>query len=258
MPDSPLRRHVTAFAALIATLAALAAGCGRAPGEGTLTVLMPSSLTDVGRELGAAYRREHRDVKMKPVYGGSQEMAERVDDHNPGDVLVTADETSMNAVAEHLTGPRRVVALGSMTIAVAPGNPQRIRGPRDLTRRGLRVAVGAGTVPVGRYAREVFARAGVTVRWTSEEVSARAVLDRVRGGEADAGIVYITDLRSAGAAASSVPIPADDNVTATYPAMAVKDGADLDQARSFVAWLSSPTARALFNKHGFSTPAPGR
>ncbi|MFD0852826.1 extracellular solute-binding protein, partial [Actinomadura adrarensis] len=101
---------------------------------------------------------------------------------------------------------------------------------------------------------QVFAKAGLTVRWTSEEISVRAVLDRVRTGEADAGLVYITDLRSAGAAVSSVPIPARDNVTATYLAAAVKDSEHEEQAVSFVAWLTSPTARTLFNKYGFVTP----
>ncbi|KAB2345691.1 molybdate ABC transporter substrate-binding protein [Actinomadura rudentiformis] len=255
MPDSPRGRHVTVFAALIATLVSGAAGCGGSDGPATLTVLAASSLTDIAGELGAAYQQEHRDVKVRFVFGGSQEMAERVADRDPGDVLMTADEPSMKAVSRYLTGRRRIVAFGSLTIAVAPGNPHRIRGLRDLSRRGLRVAVGAGTVPVGRYAREIFTRAGLTVRWTSEEINSRSVLDRVRGGEADAGLVYITDLRSAGAAASSVPIPADENVTASYPAMAVKETDNEERALPFVTWLTSPTARKLFNKHGFATPA---
>ncbi|GAA2575475.1 molybdate ABC transporter substrate-binding protein [Actinomadura fulvescens] len=254
MPDSPRGRRVTVVAALLATLASGAAGCG-SDGPATLTVLAGSSLTDVAGELGAAYRQEHRDVRVRFVFGGSQEVAERVADREPGDVLMTADGASMAVVERRLTGRRRIVALGSLTIAVAPGNPRRIRGLGDLSRRGLRVAVGAATVPVGRYAREIFTRAGLTVRWTSEEISSRSVLNRVRGGEADAGLVYITDLRSAGAAASSVPIPADANVTATYHAMAVKDTDNEERALSFVAWLSSPTARKLFNKHGFATPA---
>ncbi|MFG1999535.1 molybdate ABC transporter substrate-binding protein [Spirillospora sp. NPDC048911] len=255
MPDSPRRWHVTVFATLLPTLALGAAGCGGSSGHTTLTVLAGSSLTDVAAELGAAYQHEHRDVTVRFMFGGSQEMAGRVADRDPGDVLMTADEASMDAVGRYLTGRRRIVALGSLTIAVAPGNPKRIRGLRDLGRRGLRVAVGASTVPAGRYAREVFSRAGLTVRWTSEEISSRAVLDRVRGGEADAGLVYITDLRSAGAAASSVPIPANENVTATYPAMAVKDTDNEERALPFVTWLTSPTARKLFNKHGFATPA---
>jgi molybdate transport system substrate-binding protein len=229
-------------------------GCGDSSGSVTLTVLTASSGQEALKELGLAYRREHRGVRLRLDFGGSQEMAARVKDRDPADVLITADETSMNTADGYLTGRRRIVAHNSMTIAVGPGNPRRIRDLDDLTRPRLRIAVGAATVPAGAYARQVFAKAGLRVRWTSEEISVRAVLDRVRTGEADAGLVYITDLRSAGAAVSSVPIPARDNVTATYLAAAVKDSEHEEQATSFVAWLTTPTARALFNKYGFVTP----
>jgi molybdenum ABC transporter molybdate-binding protein len=233
---------------------ALSGGCGGSSGSATVTVLGASSTQEVLKELGLAYQHEHRGVRLRFDFGGSQELASRLKERDPADVVVTADEASMNAADGYLTGRRRIVAHNSMTIAVGPGNPRRIRELDDLTRPRLRVAVGAANVPAGAYARRVFANAGLTVRWRSEEISVRAVLDRVRTGEADAGLVYITDLRSAGAAVSSVPIPARDNVTATYLAAAVKDSEHGEEAASFVAWLTSPTARTLFNKYGFVTP----
>ncbi|GAA4062374.1 MULTISPECIES: molybdate ABC transporter substrate-binding protein [Actinomadura] len=255
MPDTPRRRRLAACAVLVLLcLAGTAGGCGRSSGPRTLTVLAASSLTEVLGELTTAYTQTHRDVRMQTVFGGSQEMAARLEDRGTGDVLITADETTMNDAEADLTGPRRVVAHNSMTIAVAPGNPRRIRDLSSLTRPGLRIAIGAESVPAGRYARQLLARAGLTVRWTSEEINVRAVLDRVRTGEADAGLVYITDLRSAGIATSSVPIPAGQNVTATYPAAVVKDSAHARDAGDFVAWLTSPTARALFHKYGFVLP----
>jgi molybdate transport system substrate-binding protein len=87
-----------------------------------------------------------------------------------------------------------------------------------------------------------------------EEISVRSVLARVRTGEADAGIVYITDLKSAGAAASSVPIPAAQNVTAGYPAAVLDRSGHKDQARTFVAWLTSPEAVGILTKYGFTPP----
>ncbi|GLZ04402.1 molybdate-binding protein [Actinomadura sp. NBRC 104412] len=251
MPDSPRWRRIVACVVL--SLVSVG-GCGGSSRTTTLTVLAASSTQEVLQELGLAYQHEHRGTRVRSSFGGSQEMAGRLSDREPADVLVTADETSMNAADEYLTGRRRIVAHNAMTIAVGPGNPRRIRGLQDLTKPRLRIAVGAANVPAGAYARRIFRDAGVTVRWTSEEISARAVLDRVRTGEADAGLVYITDLRSAGAAVSSVPIPASDNVTATYVAAAVKESDHEKEAASFVAWLTSPTARSLFNKYGFVTP----
>lgn len=255
MPDSPRRRRFRASALLVAlAVAGLGAGCGGSSGPTTLTVLATSSLTEVFDEIATAYAQEHPGVRLRFEFGASPEMADRLSDHDPGDVLVTADKASMNEADEYLAGRRRVIAHDSLTIAVGPGNPRRIRDLRDLTRRGLRVAVGAWTVPVGRYTRQVLAKAGLSVRWSSQEISARAVLDRVRSGEADAGIVYVTDLRSAGVAASSVPIPADVNVTAAFPAAAVRDGDHEKEAGAFVSWLITPAAQKLFNKYGFVTP----
>ncbi|MFD0686513.1 molybdate ABC transporter substrate-binding protein [Actinomadura fibrosa] len=252
MAGSPRRRRARASVPL--AILGLAAGCGGSEGPTTLTVLASPSMTEVFGEMGVAYRQEHPDVRFRFEFGGSLEMADRLADHDPGDVLVTADAASMKASARYLAGPSRVVAHDSLSIALAPGNPRRVRGLRDLARPGLRVAVGAAIVPAGRYARQAFARAGVTVRPGSEEISSRAVLDRVRAGEADAGVVFVTDLRSAGAAASSVPIPADENVTVSFPAAPVR-GDHQDEASAFVSWLLTPAAQKLFGKYGFAGAA---
>ncbi|MFC4906442.1 molybdate ABC transporter substrate-binding protein [Actinomadura gamaensis] len=256
MPDRLRWHRLVAGPSLIAVLGAVVWGCGGSSGPVTLTVLAASSLTEVMDELGATYQRERPEVRIRTVFGGSQEMAERAGDHQPSDVLVTADEPSMKEAADHLADRPRIVAHNSLTIAVRPGNPQRLRTPYDLGRPGLRVVTGGPIVPVGRYAQQLFARAGVTVRTSSQEVSSRAVLDRVRVGEADAGVVYVTDLRSAGVAADSVAIPTALNVVASYPAAAVRGG-HTEQAEAFVSWLTSPAARSLFGKYGFAAPAAG-
>ncbi|GAA4229208.1 molybdate ABC transporter substrate-binding protein [Actinomadura meridiana] len=256
MPDSPRRRRLRASLLLaVLAVAVLGAGCGGASGPTTLTVLASASLTEAFGEIGTAYQQENPDVRFRFEFGSAPEMVERLSEHYPGDVVVTADKASMNEADEYLAGRRRTIANTSLTIAVAPGNPRHINELRDLRRRGLRVAVGAGTVPVGRYTRQVLAKAGVSVQWSSQEISARAVLDRIRSGEADAGIVYVTDLRSAGVAVSSVPIPADVNVTAAFPAAVVRDGDHEDAANEFVSWLVTAPAQKLFNKYGFATPS---
>lgn len=231
-------------------------GCGIASGDSRigLKVLAASSLTDVFTELGDAYKMANRRVTSVGFeFAGSQEVAGDVKDREHADVLATADAASMDIAAARLSG-RRPFAHGTMTIAVAPGNPLHIRTPADLADPRVRVVLGGPTVPVGRYAQQVLTKAGVTVRPASEEADARTVLSRVRTGEADAGIVYVTDMRSAGVAATSVPIPAQQNVVATYFAAAVRDSGHEPVARDFVAWLASPTAQAILRKYGF-TPA---
>ncbi|REE99215.1 molybdate ABC transporter substrate-binding protein [Thermomonospora umbrina] len=248
MPPRPLLpRSVACVAALLLT-----PGCGGSSGPVTLTVFATSALTEALTELGGRYGRSH-DVRVRFVFGGSSELVERLRDRQRADVLVTGDETAMQPVADDV-GRRRVIARNSLTIAVAPGNPAGVRGLTDLGRPGLRVVLGSATSPVGRYARRVLDGERLAVRPVSEEIGARSVLTRIRTGEADAGIVYITDMRSAGAAASSVAIPADQNTTVAYPAAALVDGDHEEAAEALIAWLGSAEARGVLHRHGFASP----
>lgn len=240
----------------VVTAAVLAlTGCGIASGDErvTLTVLAASSLTDAFGELGAAYRGTHRNITVRFEFAGSQELAADVKDREPADVLATADGTTMDDVATKVSG-RRPFARNSMTIAVAPGNPRHVMRLADLADPRLRVVLGGPTVPVGRYALQVLTKAGVTVRPSSEEADARTVLTRIRTGVADAGIVYVTDMRSAGVSATSVPIPTPQNVTATYLAAVVRRSGHGTAGKAFVTWLGSPEAKTIMRKYGFAAP----
>jgi molybdate transport system substrate-binding protein len=240
------------LAVVVAVTLALA-GCGIASGDEriTLKVLAASSLTDVFGELGAAYRAANRHVtSVRFEFAGSQEVARDVADREDADVLATADGASMNTAAEQISG-RQPFAHGSMTIAVAPGNPRRVHWLADLANPRLRVVLGGPVVPVGWYAMQVLTKAGVTVNPSSEEADARTVLTRIRTGAADAGIVYVTDMRSAGVSASSVPIPVQQNVTATYFAAAVRRSSHGSVAKDFVTWLRTPAATTILRKYGF-------
>jgi molybdate transport system substrate-binding protein len=252
MPRSPHLPPLALFAAVALALG----GCGIASGDERigLKVLAASSLTEVFAELGDAYKTANRHVtSVRFEFAGSQEVAGNIRDREHADVLATADAVSMNIAASRVARPR-AFAHGSMTIAVAPGDPLHIHTLADLADPRIRVVLGGPIVPVGRYAQQVLAKAGVTVRPASEEADARTVLTRVRTGEADAGIVYVTDMRAAGVSATSVPIPARQNVVATYFAAAVRNSAHGSVAKDFVAWLGSPTATSILRKYGF-TPA---
>lgn len=241
-----MRRELAA-AALLLVVSACSDGSS---GTTTLKVLVASSLTDVMPDLGMTYEQAHPGVKVEFVFGGSQELPARIKN---ADVIAGADAASIAKVKDKLGKPV-LVAKNSLTIAVSPGNPKRVRGLRSLGNRRIRVVLGTPTGPIGRYSVEALRKAGVTVTPISEEIDVRTVLSRVRNGEADAGIVYITDMKSAGAAASSVAIPAEANVAALYPAATVKNSKHRSEADAFVAWLVAQQAQSLFHKYGFQSP----
>jgi molybdate transport system substrate-binding protein len=235
---------------VVLLLAAATAGCGSASGPVTLSVAADSAFTDALPELGTVYHRLHPDVTVRTAFGGSRELVSDIDDdHRSADVLVTADQTSMDGAS--YVKPSRDIAHDTMTIAVAPGNPLHIQGPADLSRPGVKVSVAAPNDPAGRYAQDVFVKAGVTVRPVGAEIDVRTVLDRVRTGQADAGVVYLTDLRSAGASAAGVAIPAAQNVTAELPAAVLRESRHQSAAKEFLAWLGSAEAKAVLSANGF-------
>jgi molybdate transport system substrate-binding protein len=239
----------------VVALLVLTTGCAKQSTTTTLNVLAASSLTDVFGALGKTYELSHKNVRLQFTFAGSQELAAQVKDETPADVLATADQITMDGLGGHVLAPtRRVIAGNSLTIAVGPGNPHNIRGLADLARPAMRVVLAADNVPAGHYSRQSLVKAGVTLTPKSEEIDVRTVLTRVRTGEADAGIVYITDLRSAGHAASSVPIPAVQNVVTAYCAAALKDGENTGPSAAFVTWLGSAEAKSTLNEYGFTTP----
>ncbi|MDX6743419.1 molybdate ABC transporter substrate-binding protein [Actinocorallia sp. A-T 12471] len=231
----------------------LLASTGCAAGSGgpvTLRVLAGSSMTEVLRDLTAVYHQNAPHVRFRLDFRGAQELEDEID---RADVVAAGDVSALDPVRADLATPY-LVAADSLTIAVAPGNPLGLTGVRSLTRKKLRVVLGASVGPLGRYSQDVLTKAGVPVEQRSEEVDSRDVLDLVRSGRADAGLVYLTDMKTAGAAASSVAIPAAFNVKAQFPVAAVKDSKHLPEATAFVEWLAGAEAGGLFHKYGFQAP----
>ncbi|MDT0265484.1 molybdate ABC transporter substrate-binding protein [Streptomyces sp. DSM 44915] len=249
------------LAALLATLAGLGAlaGCGgtddSAGGEAevSLTVLAAASLTDVFETAGAAYEDEHPGTTVRFSFAGSQELVAQLHGGAPGDVLVTADPETMADAAE-LTGEPELIARNELTIVTPPDNPAGVTGLADLADPALRLVLAAPEVPAGRYGQELLASAGVVAEPVSQEPSVRAVLGKVQLGEADAGLVYATDAVVAGDQVRVVPIPAELNVTAAYPAAALADAAHPEAAAEFVDWLTGGTAQELLAEAGFRAP----
>ncbi|MDT0346197.1 molybdate ABC transporter substrate-binding protein [Streptomyces litchfieldiae] len=266
MRDSLLggRRPAALAAAglLLGTLAACGSGGddggggeGNGGGGARLTVLAAASLTDVFEAAEGVYEEGHPGIDVEFSFAGSQELAAQVAQGIPADVLVTADTPTMEGVADR-TGESVIFAHNELAVVTPPGNPAGVETLADLADPGLRLVLAAPEVPAGRYGRQILDAGGVTATPDSEEPSVRAVLSKVRLGEADAGIVYVTDAASAGDDVHTIPVPAGQNVIADYPAAPLDDSEHPEEAQEFVDWLTSEEAAALLADVGFPLPDP--
>jgi molybdate transport system substrate-binding protein len=255
----PTLRLRAALAAALMVLAALAAGCGSgstsgAGGQRELSVFAAASLTEAFTELGDQYTAAHPDVKVTFDFAGSSDLVAQLQQGAPADVLATADTSNMDKVAS-LTGAPQAFAGNQLIIAVEPGNPEHITGLADLARKDLKVVLAAPEVPAGKYAGQALAKAGVTVEPVSLEVSVKGVVTKLSLGEADAGIVYVTDVDAAQGKIEGVAIPQDQNVLATYPIATLKDASSPEDAQAFVDLVLSAEGQKVLSRHGF-LPAP--
>jgi molybdate transport system substrate-binding protein len=252
---SPPFGLLSVVVALLAALALAAAACGGAstttagqPRE--LSVFAAASLTDAFTQLGEDFTATHPDVKVTFNFAGSNDLVTQVQQGAPADVLATADTTSMDKAGD-LTGQSSAFAANKLMIAVAPGNPEHITGLADLARKGLKVVLAAPEVPAGKYAEEVLGKAGVSVAPVSLEVSVKGVVTKVSLGEADAGIVYVTDVEAAQGKIEGVAIPDDLNVIATYPLAVLSMSERADDAKAFVDLVLSADGQKVLADNGF-------
>jgi molybdate transport system substrate-binding protein len=227
------------------------AGCGDEGGGTTLRVLAAASLTDAFTDLARTFEREHPGVSVSLGFAGSSALVQQIADGAPADVVATADEHTMRALADQrtLAGAPVVVARNRLAIAVEPGNPQRITDLADLGRPGLVVVLCAPEVPCGRLAAAALATAGVTVVPSSLEENVRAVVARVSLGEADAGIVYATDVRAAGSRVEGVAI--DVGTEAVYPMAVLAGSRRPSEAKQWLDLVGSDVGQRVLARHGF-------
>lgn len=219
-----------------------------------LSVFAASSLTDAFTQLGTDFTAAHPGVKVAFDFASSNDLVTQLQQGAPADVLATADTASMDD-ARSLVGTPQSFAGNKLIIAVEPGNPQHITGLVDLARKDLKVVLAAPEVPAGKYAQQALDKAGVTVTPVSLEVSVKGVVTKVSLGEADAGIVYVTDVDAAKGKIDGVAIPDDLNVVAGYPIATVKDTTHPDDASAFVDYVLSDEGQKVLADSGF-LPAP--
>lgn len=235
---------------IVGLMAMLIASPACAPGRGELTVYAASSLGEAFADLAESFEGEH-GATVTLNAGASSALSRQIAEGAPADVFAAADASSLEALGPRIVSAR-TFARNRLAIAVADGNPARIRGLADLGRPGAVVVLCDEEVPCGRYAGRALRAAGVEVRPASREPNVRAVLARVGLGEADAGIVYESDLEGRDAP-EGLQIPPHHNVEADYRIGVVRGTGRERLAAAFVALVTSGSGERTLARHGFRT-----
>jgi molybdate transport system substrate-binding protein len=185
---------------------------------GDLTVFAAASLTEGFTDLQGTLKASDPDLALTYSFAGSGTLVTQIQQGAPADVVATADKASMQKLVDAgLVEQPTIFADNKLEILVAPGNPLGIKTLEDLARTDVKVVLGDETVPAGKYAAQILGTAGVTVQPVSKETDVKAAVAKVTSGEADATIVYVTDVKAAGSKGTGVVIPPASNVIAEYP-----------------------------------------
>jgi molybdate transport system substrate-binding protein len=235
-----------------------AAGSASAAGKvtGTVVVFAATSLTEAFDKIGAQFEAAHPGVTVKFNYNGSSSLATSINQGAPADVFASAAPKNMETVtsAGNASGTPQDFAKNSGEIMVEKGNPKNIKSVSDLANPAIKVVVCAPQVPCGAVATAIFKNAGVTVKPVSEEQNVGGVVTKVTLGEADAGIVYVTDVKANEGKATGVPIPASQNDTTAYPIAQLKDAPNSAGAAAFISYVLGPQGQAVLASFGFQPP----
>ncbi|MET0820743.1 MAG: molybdate ABC transporter substrate-binding protein [Aeromicrobium sp.] len=254
-----------AAALLLATTAACGSSDGggsdaeatsSAPKDTTLTVFAAASLKSSFTEIGAAFEKANPGVNVTFNFAGSSDLVAQIQQGAPADVFASADTTNMDkATADDLVaGSPTDFATNTLEIATPPDNPADVDSLDDLADPDVKVVLCAAAVPCGAAAAGVEKAAGVDIRPVSEEQSVTDVLGKVISGEADAGLVYVTDVEAAGDKVNGVTFPESSGVVNTYPIAALTGSKHLDVAKAFAAFVAGDQGRAVLAAAGFGAP----
>jgi molybdate transport system substrate-binding protein len=243
----------------VAVVAALLTACGSSASpsttarSGTASVFAAASLTDSFKALSTAFQTAHSGTTIQFNFAGTPTLVTQIEQGAASDVFASADTTNMDKLKADgfTTGTSQVFAHNKLEIVVAASNPKGITGLADLAKPGVIYITEAATVPAGKYALQTLASAGVKVTPKSLETDVKSVVSKIELGEADAGIVYTTDVKAAGSKVSGVPIPDSVNVIATYPIVAVKGAKNSALASAFIAYVLSVDGQATLQSFGF-------
>ena len=218
----------------------------------TLTVFAAASLTESFTALGKQFEAAHPGVTVKFSFAGSSGLVQQLTNGAKADVFASADQTNMDKAVQGgvIDGQPTVFATNKLAIAVSPGNPKSIKSFADLKKAGLKVVVCAQQVPCGSAAKKVEEATKVTLSPASEEQDVKAVLAKVQSGDADAGLVYVTDATSAAGKVDKVDFPESAQAINNYPIAVVKGG-QADLAKQWDDFVLGAEGKTELSKVGF-------
>jgi molybdate transport system substrate-binding protein len=229
---------------------------GAAPSDRTLTVYAAASLTSTFERIAADFEAAHDGVSVELSFAGSSDLVAQIQQGAPADVFASADTANMDKLAadDLLAGTPADFAANTLMIAVPPGNPAGVGSLADLASDDLNLVVCAPKVPCGAATERVERAGGVAFSPVSEEQSVTDVLNKVITGEADAGLVYVTDVRAAGNQVEGIEFPESDDVVNVYPVSALEGSAQPELAQEFVEAVLGPEGQQVLSDAGFAAP----
>lgn len=222
--------------------------------SGEITVFAAASLKKTFTAIGAEFEKAHAGAKVSFNFAGSSDLVAQIQQGAPADVFASADTTNMDkATADSLTAAAPVnFASNTLEIAVLPGNPAKVASLADLAKPGVTVVLCAPAVPCGSAAAKVETAAKVDIKPVSEEQSVTDVLGKVTSGEADAGLVYVTDVKGAGDKVEGVEFAESSAAVNTYPIATLKSSRNAALADAFLQAVTGEPGQGILAAAGFA------
>ncbi len=247
-------RHAAATAAAVSILLAGCGSSGDAGGGDQLIVFAAASLKTSFTEIGEQFKADNPGIDVQFSFAGSSALVTQLTQGAPADVFASADTATMDklAAANMVVGEPVNFASNTLTIVAAPGNPKQIQSFADLARPGLSVVVCAPQVPCGSATEKVEKATGVALDPVSEESQVTDVLGKVTSGEADAGLVYVTDALGAGDKVAAVNFPESAEAVNTYPIAVLEQSRQPELARRFIELVTGGAGRKALQAAGFA------
>jgi len=231
----------------------------------TITVLAAASLSRVFPAVGSAFIHAHPGVRVRFSFAGTDTLAAQIEEGAPADVFAGASTTfGDDLFARGLIERPLAFCTNALVVVVPVANPAGVRSPSDLSRPGIKLVIGSASVPIGSYTRKVLQNldsvygpafdSKVLANVVSDEQDAESVVAKVAQGEADAGMVYVTDWEANRTGLTALPFPNSAQTSVTYPIAAVRSSRNAALARAFVAFVRGPTGQGLLRRAGFGAP----
>jgi len=223
---------------------------------GSITVFAAASLQQTFTTLGKQFETANPGASIRFSFAGSSDLVTQIQNGAPADVFASADEANMAKLSstDLASGSPRDFATNVLEIAVAPGNPKGITDLDDLTAPGVQLVTCAAPVPCGAATAKVESASGVDLEPVSEEQSVTDVLGKVESGQADAGLVYVTDVRGAGGKVAGVPFDESGKAVNTYPIGVLRESQDPALAQAFSEYVRSAAGQRVLADAGFGKP----